>query len=172
MRPAPALRAPWLQVLFWTDSVLAVLFSLMLPFFLFTRHKHGIENLSGLWILPVVPGLCAASTAAAVSQTCSESAARHIFFVSGYLWQARPHAPACETAAATAAAAAARPACTYCRQRRRSGRGHWSQAPLRMPSSLCACRGVSLILSLMIITLYLARLIQYNLPPRYVECAV
>lgn len=68
------------------DSFLAVVFSLMLPFFLFTRHKNRLENLSALWLLPVLPGLCAASTGARVSEQCGEGVARYVFYVSSYLW--------------------------------------------------------------------------------------
>jgi tellurite resistance protein TehA-like permease len=51
---------------------------------MFTRHKHGLQTMSALWLLPVVPACVAANTAGVLASQMDDAAqALTVFYIGG-----------------------------------------------------------------------------------------
>lgn len=52
--PKAAAALPAVEALWWIDAVMAVVIGVAVPFLMFTRHSHCLEQMSAVWLLPVV----------------------------------------------------------------------------------------------------------------------
>jgi tellurite resistance protein TehA-like permease len=55
------------HVMFWINLPLVLCCILYIPFAMVIKHEHGINTMTALWLLPVVPACVAANTAGVVS---------------------------------------------------------------------------------------------------------
>ncbi|CAO1619964.1 unnamed protein product [Sympodiomycopsis kandeliae] len=58
-------------VLWWINSVIALIICIGLPFLQFTRHQQSIDNITGIWMLPVVSTIVSAASGGIVAETLS-----------------------------------------------------------------------------------------------------
>lgn len=72
--------------LWWIDSVISFLICVGLPFVQFTRHNQSPDNITGVWLLPVVSTVVAASSGGIVAEILSPSNARLTLIISWILW--------------------------------------------------------------------------------------
>lgn len=49
--------------LWWVDAAMSVVCGVAIPYFMFTRQEHSIENLTAVWLLPIVACEVAAASA-------------------------------------------------------------------------------------------------------------
>ncbi|KAN0065569.1 Plasma membrane sulfite pump involved in sulfite metabolism [Thecaphora frezii] len=86
----PAWGDAWItvaHVLWWLDSALALLVAIGLPFIQFTRHTQSLDNISGVWFLPIVTTVVAAATGATLASVLPDAAqARAVVVTSYILW--------------------------------------------------------------------------------------
>jgi C4-dicarboxylate transporter/malic acid transport protein len=50
------------EVLWWLDVVMALACGIMIPFMMFTRQRHAIEEMTAVWLLPLVAAEVAATS--------------------------------------------------------------------------------------------------------------
>lgn len=72
-------------VWWWTNAVLSLLICVGLPFLQFTRQKHALEQLTAIWLLPVVATVVQAASGGIVADILSPSHARLTLIVSWIL---------------------------------------------------------------------------------------
>lgn len=53
---------PWVEALWWFDVALAVLCGVAIPYLMFTRQEHSIDQMTAVWLLPVVAAEVAAAS--------------------------------------------------------------------------------------------------------------
>lgn len=53
---------PWVEALWWFDVGLALLCGVAIPYLMFTRQEHSIDQMTAVWLLPVVAAEVAAAT--------------------------------------------------------------------------------------------------------------
>ncbi|MCP3752201.1 TDT family transporter [Pseudomonas sp. SBB6] len=53
---------PWVEVLWWFDVGLALLCGVAIPYLMFTRQEHSIDQMTAVWLLPVVAAEVAAAS--------------------------------------------------------------------------------------------------------------
>lgn len=73
-------------ILWWIDAVFAVCISIGLPFLQFTRHTQSLDQITGVWLLPVVAPIVSAASGGIVAQILSPAHARLTIIVSYILW--------------------------------------------------------------------------------------
>ena len=74
------------EVLWWIDVVLSVLSGLVIPFLMFTSHDHRVENMSALWLLPIVPAEVAAASAGFLLPHVAIAMQQILLIVGTLLW--------------------------------------------------------------------------------------
>lgn len=75
------------DIAYWTwiiDVVAAVASGLIVPLFMFTLQEHALENMTALWLLPIVPAEVAAASAGSLVSHVSANA-QNVLLVSGTL---------------------------------------------------------------------------------------
>ncbi len=74
-------------VLWWTDAALALLCAWLVPFLMFTRQEHSMENMTAVWLLPIVAAeVTAASGGLLVPYLTDSAQAGTVLFLSYGLW--------------------------------------------------------------------------------------
>lgn len=73
-------------VLWWIDSIIAVVISIGLPFLQFTRHTQSLDQITGIWLLPVVAPIVSAASGGIVAQLLPPEHARLTIIVSYIQW--------------------------------------------------------------------------------------
>ncbi|WP_166359036.1 TDT family transporter [Pseudomonas akapageensis] len=53
---------PFVEVLWWLDVAMALLCGVAIPFLMFTRQEHSIDQMTAVWLLPVVAAEVAAAS--------------------------------------------------------------------------------------------------------------
>lgn len=53
---------PWVEALWWFDVALALLCGVAIPYLMFTRQEHSIDQMTAVWLLPVVAAEVAAAS--------------------------------------------------------------------------------------------------------------
>lgn len=53
---------PWVEALWWLDVALALLCGVAIPYLMFTRQEHSIDQMTAVWLLPVVAAEVAAAS--------------------------------------------------------------------------------------------------------------
>ena len=72
--------------LWWIDVIISVIVGILVPFYMFTNHTHSIEDMTAVWLLPIVPAEVAASSGGFLAPHLAAAAAR-VVVVTGYaLW--------------------------------------------------------------------------------------
>lgn len=74
-------------VLWWIDAALALITGLVVPYFMFTRQQHTIEDMTAVWLLPVVAAeVTAASGGLLIPFLADKTDGLHVLFLSYALW--------------------------------------------------------------------------------------
>jgi tellurite resistance protein TehA-like permease len=73
-------------VLWWIDSVISVVICIGLPFLQFTRHTQSLDQITGIWLLPVVSPIVSAASGGIVAGILPPSHARLTIIVSYIQW--------------------------------------------------------------------------------------
>lgn len=74
------------HALWWGDAALSVFIACLVPYRMFTSQKHSVEQITAVWLLPVVAPEVAASSAGVLAPHLSHAAAQ-LLVVTGYvLW--------------------------------------------------------------------------------------
>ena len=77
----------WASMLFLVDVAMAVPLGVLVPFLMFTRQAHSIEQMTAVWLLPVVPAEVAGVTAGLLASHLPQSADQLGALMLGYgLW--------------------------------------------------------------------------------------
>jgi tellurite resistance protein TehA-like permease len=58
--------------LFWVNLPAVVLCIVLIPFSMFAVHDHGMQSMTAVWLVPVVPATMAAHTAGLMAQNVPE----------------------------------------------------------------------------------------------------
>jgi C4-dicarboxylate transporter/malic acid transport protein len=75
------------QTLWWVDAVIAVVCGIGVPFLMFTRHDHAIDQMTAIWLLPVVACEVTAASGGLMLPHLTDSATQlTILFASYALW--------------------------------------------------------------------------------------
>lgn len=75
------------QALWWVDAVIAVACGIGVPFLMFTRHDHAIDQMTAIWLLPVVACEVTAASGGLMLPHLTDSATQLTILFSSYaLW--------------------------------------------------------------------------------------
>jgi len=75
------------QTLWWADAVIALACGIGVPFLMFTRHDHAIDQMTAIWLLPVVGCEVTAASGGLILPHLADSATQlTILFASYGLW--------------------------------------------------------------------------------------
>ena len=78
---------PWIEALWWIDVGLALLCGVAIPFLMFTRQEHSIDQMTAVWLLPVVAAEVAAASGGLLAPHLADSARQLQMLVTSYvLW--------------------------------------------------------------------------------------
>jgi len=78
---------PVAEALWWIDVALAVACGIGIPFMMFTRQEHAIDQMTAVWLLPVVAAEVAAVTGGLIAPHLADpNAALSVLVVSYGLW--------------------------------------------------------------------------------------
>lgn len=73
--------------LWWADAILAVVIGVAIPYFMFTIQKsHTLENMTAVWLLPIVASEVAASAGGMLATHYTGATAQTMLFFSYVLW--------------------------------------------------------------------------------------
>lgn len=72
--------------LWWFDAALSILCGVAIPFMMFTRQDHSIENMTAIWLMPVVAAEVAAASGALLVPHLGGADGFRILLVSNALW--------------------------------------------------------------------------------------
>ncbi len=72
--------------LWWFDAALAILAGLAIPLVMFTRQEHAIEQMSAVWLLPVVASEVAAASGGLLVPHLTAGEQLQVLFASFMLW--------------------------------------------------------------------------------------
>lgn len=78
--------ATFTWVLWWIDSVISVVICIGLPFLQFTRHTQSLDQITGIWLLPVVAPIVSAASGGIVATVLPPAHARLTIVVSYIQW--------------------------------------------------------------------------------------
>lgn len=73
-------------VLWWIDAIISIFICVGCPFLQFTRQTQSLDKVTGVWFLPVVSTIVAASTGGIVADILPPAHARLTLIVSWILW--------------------------------------------------------------------------------------
>ena len=74
-------------VLWWVDAAMALACAWLIPYLMFTRQDHTLQNMTAVWLLPIVAAeVTAASGGLLISHLDAGPVARQILFLSYALW--------------------------------------------------------------------------------------
>jgi C4-dicarboxylate transporter/malic acid transport protein len=74
-------------VLWWLDAALAIACGLLIPFMMFTRQSHSIDQMTAVWLLPVVAAEVAAVSGGLVAPHLADAHLQLTVLITSYvLW--------------------------------------------------------------------------------------
>lgn len=77
----------WAQVLWWLDVALALACGVLIPFMMFTRQEHSIDQMTAVWLLPVVAAEVAAASGGLLAPHLADAHSQLVMLVTSYvLW--------------------------------------------------------------------------------------
>lgn len=75
------------HVLWWLDVAMSLAFGVMIPYMMFTRQEHSIDQMTAVWLLPVVAAEVAAASGGLLAPHLSDPVAQfHVLITSYVLW--------------------------------------------------------------------------------------
>ena len=75
------------EFLWWIDVVMALGFGVIIPYLMFTRQDHSIDQMTAVWLLPVVAAEVAAASGGLLAPHLSDTLAQfHVLITSYVLW--------------------------------------------------------------------------------------
>jgi len=74
------------HALWWVDAALAVLSGWLVPYLMFTDQRHGMDQMTAVWLLPIVPAEVAAASGGILAPHLPAAAAQVVIATSGVLW--------------------------------------------------------------------------------------
>lgn len=78
---------PWVEMLWWLDVGLALLCGVAIPYLMFTRQEHSIDQMTAVWLLPVVAAEVAAASGGLLAPHLLEAHSQWVVLVTSYvLW--------------------------------------------------------------------------------------
>lgn len=77
----------WAHALWWLDVAMALACGVLIPFMMFTRQAHSIEQMTAVWLLPVVAAEVAAASGGVIAPHLGDASAQFNMLVASYvLW--------------------------------------------------------------------------------------
>lgn len=77
----------WAHALWWLDVAMALACGVLIPFMMFTRQQHSIDQMTAVWLLPVVAAEVAAASGGAIAPHLAEAGAQFNMLITSYvLW--------------------------------------------------------------------------------------
>ncbi|QXI44557.1 TDT family transporter [Pseudomonas wayambapalatensis] len=78
---------PWVEALWWLDVALALLCGVAIPYLMFTCQEHSIDQMTAVWLLPVVAAEVAAASGGLLAPHLADVHAQFLVVVTSYvLW--------------------------------------------------------------------------------------
>ena len=75
------------EVLWWIDVAMALGCGVLIPYLMFTRQDHSIDQMTAVWLLPVVAAEVAAASGGLLAPYLSDTVAQfHVLITSYVLW--------------------------------------------------------------------------------------
>jgi C4-dicarboxylate transporter/malic acid transport protein len=75
------------EVLWWLDVAMSVTCGVLIPFLMFTRQQHSIDQMTAVWLLPVVAAEVAASSGGVLAPHLADASSQFNVLISSYvLW--------------------------------------------------------------------------------------
>ncbi|BBP66490.1 C4-dicarboxylate ABC transporter [Pseudomonas sp. Cab53] len=78
---------PLAQALWWVDVAMSLACGVLIPFLMFTRQEHRIDQMTAVWLLPVVAAEVAAASGGLLAPHLADAHAQLIMLITSYvLW--------------------------------------------------------------------------------------
>ncbi|MCK9814055.1 TDT family transporter [Pseudomonas sp. MAFF 302046] len=78
---------PLVEALWWLDVAMAVACGVLIPFMMFTRQEHSIDQMTAVWLLPVVAAEVAAASGGLLAPHLPDVHSQFVVLVTSYvLW--------------------------------------------------------------------------------------
>ena len=75
------------EVLWWLDVAMSLAFGVLIPYMMFTRQEHSIDQMTAVWLLPIVAAEVAAASGGQLAPHLTDSLAQfHVLITSYVLW--------------------------------------------------------------------------------------
>ncbi|WP_285435531.1 TDT family transporter [Pseudomonas sp. fls2-241-R2A-110] len=75
------------QVLWWLDVALSLACGVLIPYMMFTRQEHSIDQMTAVWLLPVVAAEVAAASGGLLAPHLADAHSQLVMLVTSYvLW--------------------------------------------------------------------------------------
>jgi C4-dicarboxylate transporter/malic acid transport protein len=75
------------EVLWWIDVAMALACGVLIPFLMFTRQQHSIDQMTAVWLLPVVAAEVAAASGGLLAPHLADASAQFTMLITSYvLW--------------------------------------------------------------------------------------
>ena len=77
----------WAHALWWLDVAMALACGVLIPFMMFTRQEHSIDQMTAVWLLPVVAAEVAAASGGVIAPHLGDVSAQFNMLITSYvLW--------------------------------------------------------------------------------------
>ncbi|MDU9403755.1 TDT family transporter [Pseudomonas sp. zfem004] len=76
---------PWVESLWWLDVGLALLCGVAIPYLMFTRQEHSIDQMTAVWLLPVVAAEVAAASGGLLAPHLADAHAQFLVVITSYV---------------------------------------------------------------------------------------
>ncbi|WP_300626892.1 TDT family transporter [Pseudomonas sp.] len=78
---------PLAEALWWVDVAMALACGVLIPFMMFTRQEHSIDQMTAVWLLPVVAAEVAAASGGLLAPHLADAHSQLVMLVTSYvLW--------------------------------------------------------------------------------------
>ncbi|MBI4804753.1 MAG: TDT family transporter [Desulfovibrio sp.] len=75
------------QALWWIDVAMSLICGVLIPYLMFTRQEHVLDQMTAVWLLPVVAAEVAAVTGGMLAPLLAEAQAQFVTLIASYvLW--------------------------------------------------------------------------------------
>ena len=75
------------EVLWWIDVTMALACGVLIPYMMFTRQQHSIDQMTAVWLLPVVAAEVAAASGGLMAPHLADASAQFTMLITSYvLW--------------------------------------------------------------------------------------
>ncbi len=76
---------PWIEALWWFDVGLALLCGVAIPYLMFTRQEHSIDQMTAVWLLPVVAAEVAAASGGLLAPHLVDGHSQFLVLITSYV---------------------------------------------------------------------------------------